>query len=135
MNKLKILFSKLINSSIVKYGLVGVINTLITGLIMFTLMNVFSVSLRLSNIVGYVAGFINSFILNKLWTFKGKQSSTLSQFIRFTAVFGLCFLLQHGLVILLAEKLLIDKNISTLVGMVFYTGVSYILNKLFTFKK
>ena len=135
MKKLKILFFKLLDTSIVKYGLVGVINTLITGIIMLTLMNVFSVSLRLSNIIGYVAGFINSFILNKTWTFKAGQSSTLQQFLKFTGVFAVCFLLQHGLVILLAENLLINKNISTLIGMVFYTGVSYIFNKLFTFKK
>ncbi len=135
MKKLKLLFFKLLDTSIVKYGLVGVINTLITGIIMLTLMNVFSVSLRLSNIIGYAAGFINSFILNKTWTFKAGQSSTLQQFLKFSAVFAVCFLLQHGLVILLAENLLIDKNISTLIGMVFYTGVSYIFNKLFTFKK
>lgn len=135
MKKLKIMFFKLINSSIVKYGLVGVINTLITGIVMFTLMNVFSVSLRLSNIIGYIAGFINSFILNKTWTFKSRNSSILHQFLKFSGVFAVCFLLQHGLVILLAEKLLIDKNISTLIGMIFYTGVSYIFNKLFTFKK
>lgn len=135
MKKLKLLFFKLLDTSIVKYGLVGVINTFITGIIMLTLMNVFSVSLRLSNIIGYAAGFINSFILNKTWTFKAGQSSTLQQFLKFSAVFAVCFLLQHGLVILLAENLLIDKNISTLIGMVFYTGVSYIFNKLFTFKK
>lgn len=135
MKKLKILFFKLLDTSIVKYGLVGIINTLITGIVMLTLMNVFSVSLRLSNIIGYAAGFINSFILNKTWTFKAGQSSTLQQFLKFSGVFAVCFLLQHGLVILLAENLLINKNISTLIGMVFYTGVSYIFNKLFTFKK
>ncbi len=135
MEKLKLLFFKLLDTSIIKYGLVGIINTLITGIVMLTLMNVFSVSLRLSNIIGYAAGFINSFILNKTWTFKAGQSSTLQQFLKFSGVFAVCFLLQHGLVILLAENLLINKNISTLIGMVFYTGVSYIFNKLFTFKK
>jgi putative flippase GtrA len=135
MDKLKKLLSELIDASIVKYGLVGVINTLITGVIIFTLMNGFSVSLRLSNAIGYVAGFINSFILNKLWTFKGKQSSTFSQFMRFTAVFALCFLLQHWLVVFLVEDLLLEKNMATLVGMVFYTAIGYIFNKLFTFKK
>jgi len=135
MRKLKELFLKLLNTSIVKYGLVGVINTLITAIIMFTLMNLFSVSLRLSNLIGYAAGFINSFILNKNWTFKAGNSSTLHQFLKFTGVFAVCFLLQHYLVLLLVEKLLVDKNISALIGMVFYTVVSYIINKIFTFKK
>lgn len=135
MNKLKNVLDRLIKSSIVKYGLVGVINTLITGIIMFILMNILSVSLRASNIIGYAAGFINSFILNKSWTFKGNQASTLSQFVRFTSVFAVCFLLQHGLVVVLAEKLLIEKNLAALIGMVFYTGIGYIFNRFFTFKK
>ncbi len=135
MDRILRLYHKVMNLSIVKYGLVGVINTLITLVIIFTLMNGFSVSLRLSNIVGYVAGFINSFILNKLWTFKGNQASTFTQFVRFSAVFAVCFLLQHGLVILLVEKLLIDKNLSTFIGMVFYTLIGYVFNKMFTFKK
>ncbi len=135
MDRILRLYHKVMNLSIVKYGLVGVINTLITLIIIFTLMNAFSVSLRLSNIIGYVAGFINSFILNKLWTFRGNQASTLTQLVRFSAVFAVCFLLQHGMVILLVEKLLLDKNISTFIGMVFYTLLGYILNKMFTFKK
>ncbi|MDF2985705.1 MAG: GtrA family protein [Eubacterium sp.] len=135
MKKLKQLFDRLMSTSIVKYGLVGVINTLITGIIIFTLMNVFSVSLRLSNAAGYVAGFINSFVLNKLWTFNAKETSTLKQFLRFTAVFAVCFLLQHSLVVVLVEKLSMDKNISTLIGMVFYTIIGYFFNKMFTFKK
>ncbi len=135
MKKITDLIKKLLDTSIVKYGLVGVLNTLVTGVVIFTLMNVFSVSLRIANIAGYVVGFINSFVLNRSWTFKGHQASTITQFLRFTGVFAVCFLLQHGLVIMLAEKLLIDKNISTLIGMIFYTGISYVLNKLFTFKK
>ncbi|OPX45427.1 GtrA-like protein [Ruminiclostridium hungatei] len=135
MGKYTDLIKKLLNTSIIKYGMVGIINTLITGIIMFALMNIFSVSLRISNVVGYIAGFINSFILNKLWTFKGVKSSTLTQFLRFTGVFAVCFLLQHGLVLVLAEKLLIDKNIAAIAGMIFYTGISYVFNKLFTFKK
>ncbi len=135
MKKIEDMIKKLLDTSLVKYGLVGVLNTLVTGVVIFTLMNAFSVSLRIANIIGYVVGFINSFVLNRSWTFKGHKASTITQFLRFAGVFAVCFLLQHGLVILLAEKLLIDKNISTLIGMIFYTGISYVLNKLFTFKK
>jgi putative flippase GtrA len=99
---------------IIKYGLVGVINTLITGIILFVLMRGFGVSYKTSNAVGYVAGFINSFIMNKFWTFKANQTSTIRQFLRFSAVFAICYLLQLGFVILLVEKLSINKDISQL---------------------
>lgn len=135
MDRIKALFDRLMKSGFIKYGLVGVINTLITGIIIFALMNAFHVSYRISNVIGYIAGFFNSFILNKTWTFKGGQSSTLKQFVRFTAVFVFCYLLQHTLLVLLVEKLNIDENLSTLAGMVFYTIIGFFFNKLFTFKK
>lgn len=118
----------------IKYGLIGVINTLLTGIIIFVLMNGFGVSFKISNAAGYIVGFFNSFIMNKLWTFKGNQTSTLRQFIRFAAVFAVCYFLQLGLVVFLVENLSISENIAQLAGMVFYTLIGFLLNKLFTFK-
>jgi len=129
------IFNQMIKTGIVKYGLVGGINTLITGVILFVLMNGFGVSFKISNVVGYVAGFFNSFIMNKFWTFKANQTSTLRQFIRFTAVFAVCYLIQLRLVVFLVENLSVNKNISQLIGMVFYTLIGFLFNKLFTFKR
>ena len=119
---------------LIKYGLVGVVNTIITGVILFTLMNFFGVSYKTSNTAGYIAGFINSFIMNKLWTFKDNKAPATKQFLRFSAVFAVCYLLQLGFVILLVEKLSINKDISQLLGMIFYTLIGFIFNKIFTFK-
>ncbi len=135
MEKIKLMLDRLIKSGIIKYGLVGVINTVVTAVVIFALMNVFGVSYRISNMAGYIAGFFNSFVLNKFWTFKGKQASTVRQFLRFTAVFAVCYLLQHGLLVILVEKLLLGQNLSTLIAMVFYTVLGFFFNKLFTFKK
>jgi putative flippase GtrA len=119
---------------IIKYCLVGVINTLITAVILFTLMNCFGVSYKTSNAAGYIVGFINSFIMNKSWTFKENQAPAIKQFLWFLAVFIVCFFLQRCLLIFLVEELVINKNISQLIGMVFYTLTSFALNKLFAFK-
>lgn len=132
-NTLKEKFIKMFGQ-IIKYGLVGVVNTLITAIIIFVFMNVFGISYKISNAFGYVAGFLNSFILNKFWTFKGNQTKTLFQFVRFAIVFAICYLLQLGLVVLLVEKLNVSENISQLIGMVFYTIIGFVFNKLITFK-
>lgn len=135
MDKLKELIKSLLNIGFIKYGMVGVVNTLITAIIIFILMNGLGINYEISNAIGYVAGFFNSFFLNKFWTFKSSESSTIKQFTRFTVVFLVCYLLQHGLLVFLVEKLLVNKNIATLVGMVFYTVIGFFFNKLFTFKK
>lgn len=133
-NSLKEKFIKMFGQMI-KYGLIGVINTLLTGTIIFLLMNGFGVPFKISNAVGYIVGFFNSFIMNKLWTFKGNQTSTIRQFIRFAAVFAVCYFLQLSLVVFLVEKLCLSENIAQLAGMVFYTLIGFLLNKLFTFKE
>ena len=55
---------------LLKYGVIGVMNTLIT-LVSFYLLNTrLGVPYGPSNIIGYVLGVINSFLWNRNWVFK-----------------------------------------------------------------
>ena len=56
----------------IKYGVVGLSNTLITMIVIWVMMKLFGCREGLSNLTGYVAGILNSFIWNKQWTFKGR---------------------------------------------------------------
>ena len=56
----------------IKYGVVGLSNTLITMIVIWVMMKLFGCREGLSNLTGYVAGILNSFIWNKQWTFQGK---------------------------------------------------------------
>ncbi|MHB7859258.1 GtrA family protein [Klebsiella pneumoniae] len=46
-----------------KYGLVGIVNTLITAVVIFLLMHL-GLGIYLSNAMGYVVGIVFSFIAN-----------------------------------------------------------------------
>jgi putative flippase GtrA len=118
----------------VKFGVVGVVNTTITLGLIFLLKDVAGLNYYLANWIGYTAGFINSFTWNKLWTFKGRNHPVL-EMVLFAAVFGVSWLLQAGLVYLLKNGIGIHENISTICGMVFYTPVNFTGNKLITFNK
>lgn len=52
-----------------------------------------SADATLANIIGYSAGIINSFVWNKLWTFKARHE-TVSQFGRFLLLNLACLLLS-----------------------------------------
>jgi len=119
---------------LIKYGLVGVGNTLITAAVIWLMMKIAGCSDILSNITGYVAGLLNSFILNKRWTFKSSAGWTSSA-IRFGVVFGICYLLQLGLLICLNKTLTIDPYYNQLIAMVFYTLINFLMNKHYTFKE
>ncbi|MBN2656110.1 MAG: GtrA family protein [Spirochaetales bacterium] len=117
-----------------RFGLVGISNTLVTLSIIFILTKLFAVSYVTANAIGYAAGLINSFLLNRNWTFRsrghvGKQS------FRFLFVFLICYGFQLALLIILREILSINPDPAQLVAMIFYTLLNYVLNKLFTFGK
>jgi putative flippase GtrA len=116
-----------------KYGIVGLSNTLLTALVIWVMMKPLAQSSNLSNVVGYVAGIINSFIWNKQWTFKSSDAWKGSA-IRFALVFGICYLLQFGLLNYLDRHLLIEPYYNQLLAMVFFTAINFPMNKFFTFK-
>ncbi|MDL2282775.1 GtrA family protein [Parabacteroides sp. OttesenSCG-928-G06] len=117
----------------IKYGIVGVSNTLITAVVIWVMMKMFGMSDGISNITGYVAGVLNSFILNKQWTFQSSQG-WLTSALRFGAVFGVCYLLQFALLMYLNRTLTIDSYYNQLIAMAFYTVINFIMNKYITFK-
>ena len=128
----KIKISKIFRQFI-KFGLVGILNTLITLTIIFLFMKVLKASYILSNVVGYILGFINSFILNKIWTFKSKGHVGKESFY-FIVIFLVCYSIQLGFLIILKEKLLIKAEYAQIIAMGLYTIMNFTGNKYITFK-
>ncbi|MGO9020604.1 MAG: GtrA family protein [Syntrophobacteraceae bacterium] len=116
-----------------RFGIVGVLNTGITLTVIFVLMKGLMVHYVLSNWIGYLLGFLNSFVLNKKWTFRSKGNVGL-EVVLFVAVFGLCYLIQLGALVLMKEKMSINTDYAQLLAMPVYTSVNFMLNKLVTFK-
>lgn len=78
--------------SLPRFAIVGCINTGVDFAVFF-LLNLVGVNYLICQVVAYVTGLINSFIMNKLWSFENKISelSTFTQFIKFICV-NLCSL-------------------------------------------
>ena len=115
-----------------KFIALGVINTLISLIVIYLLMK-FGVNYRLSNLIGYIAGLINSFIFNKIWVFKTRKN-LFKEIFNFSVVFGLCYSVQYLILLLMVEEYSLNKYFSQLIAMGFYTVLNFILNRIFTFK-
>ena len=118
---------------LVKFGIVGVFNTLITAIVIWVMLKKLGASDYVSNIVGYMLGLINSFIWNRKWTFESK-TNIASTFFKFIITFAICYLLQLGNLYLLLHFTSIDAYISQLLSILVYTIFNFILNKRYTFK-
>lgn len=70
---------------LVRFGITGLANTLVDCLVFFLLNSVFGVNLSLSQVCGYSAGTLNSYLINRSWTFQSKQRFFSAQMIKFIA--------------------------------------------------
>ena len=134
---------------LLKYCVIGVLNTLITLVVFYVLNTKMGLAYGISNVVGYIFGVINSFLWNRNWVFKIKQNF-LREALLFGCGFALCWLLQGGVSLLLLEgfgwkNLPCDiipfipmekagQNIVMLIAMVVYTLANYIYNRTITFR-
>ena len=123
-----------------KFLLVGIINTVVGCGTMFLLYNLAGFSYWLSSAANYVVGGVCSYFLNKYFTFQNKEHSW-KQVGRFVLTVGICYLIGYGLAKPLALKLLsgystkLQENVAMVIGMCLYTGLNYLGQRFFAFKK
>ena len=130
----------LVDAKLLRFLVVGVINTLVGMAIMFGLYNLAGAGYWLASAANYVLTSILSFFLNKYFTFQNRERSW-KQVARFVINIAVCYLLAYGIAKPLCLRLLANAtvrmrdNVSLLVGMVLFTGLNYIGQRLFAFRE
>ncbi|WP_210466999.1 GtrA family protein [Pantoea ananatis] len=124
-------FSSLNNSMIIKYLLVGLMNTGLTAIVIFTLMHA-GFNLYSSNAIGYIAGITLSFILNSLFTFNSTPNAR--KFIKFIITCTIAYIFNLA-AIKLTIMISVKHDIAAqIMGMIVYTTTGFILNKFWVMK-
>lgn len=115
-----------------KFGIVGVLNTLINWII-FVVLNFLGVYYILANVIAYCIATANSYIFNSKWVFKYNGKNKKETTIKFVVLnlfgLGLNTIILYFLVDILAFNKLFSLIIATGVVMV----VNYTVNKLWVF--
>ena len=129
---------KLIDRTLLKFVVVGVINTLFGSAVMFAMYNLLGCSYWVSSAANYVFGSILSFFLNNHFTFQN-QSKDIGVVLKFTVNIIVCYLLAYGIAkpavrfLLEGSSLKVQDNLSMLAGMVLFVGFNYIGQRFFAF--
>lgn len=131
---------KLLDPTIIKFLLVGVVNTLVGTAVMFLLYNLAGCPYWPSVCANYLCGGVVSYFLNKYFTFQNKERSW-AQVGRFVVTVAVCMFIAYGLakpavrwaLSSAGEKL--QENVAMLVGMVLYTVLNYFGQRFFAFQK
>ncbi|EJR58604.1 hypothetical protein IIO_04192 [Bacillus cereus VD115] len=116
---------------LLKFGLVGIFNTLIT-IISFWIFLKFGMNYLVANTIAYLIGVANSYYWNKNWVFKPNNKST-SMFFKFLIVNLIVLAFNTLCLFILVDKLTLNAFIAQIfaigVGMV----INFVLNKIWTF--
>ncbi|MGX3098454.1 GtrA family protein [Helicobacter sp. 23-1046] len=126
------LIGKLLGSSLVVYGLVGVANTCV-GLGLCLLLTFLGLVPEVANLLGNIAGVINSYFLNKKFTFKSKNSHKQDAW-RFGVAMGIAYLANLATLSISHRICGVDVYIAQILASVVYTIVGYFISKFWAFK-
>ena len=130
---------KILKSTVLRFGLGGIVNTVVGTAIMFGLYNLAHCSYWVSSASNYILTSILSFFLNKFFTFQNKEKDA-KQVVRFAVNIAICYLLAYGIAkpaclwMLSGTSQSIRDNVSMLVGMCLFTAFNYLGQKFFAFK-
>ncbi len=130
---------KLFDKTVIKFLIVGVINTLVGTGVMFLLYNLAHLPYWPSVCANYLCGGIVSYFLNKYFTFQNKDRSW-AQVGRFVATVAVCMVIAYGLAkpavrwALSGAGATVQDNVAMVVGMCLYTGLNYLGQRFFAFK-
>jgi putative flippase GtrA len=122
----------LTSNTFIKYGLIGVVNTLFGYGIIFIFIY-FGVIAEISNFLGYLLGLFLSYYLNKRYNFKSNRGHT-EDLPRFILGMGIAYLLNLFTMVIAYRLLSIDIYISQIIAGVVYTLSGYVISKIWIFK-
>lgn len=117
----------------VKFGVVGVSNTLIFFAVYTLLLKVFGVWYVAASGIGFAVGAVNGFLWNRAWTFRGHVGDALTP-VRWFVVQTSGLLANLGLVYLFVDGVGLGKLEGQAVTIAIVTVVTFLANRAWTFK-
>ena len=116
-----------------KFGIVGVSNTLLTLAVYTLLLKVAGVWYLAASAIGFTAGALNGFLLNRRWTFRGHVGDALTP-VRYVVVQGCGLALNEGLLYLFVDGAALDKLLAQVIATGVETVTTFNANRAWTFR-
>ncbi|MGG0723476.1 GtrA family protein [Bacillus mycoides] len=116
-----------------KFGLVGIANTLIT-IISYVILVKLGMNYLVANTLSYSIGVANSYYWNKNWVFQS-NGKDLSIFIKFLTVNLIVFAFNTLSLFILVAKFSINEFIAQIFAIGIGMMINFFLNKMWTFSQ
>jgi putative flippase GtrA len=118
----------------VKYGLVGASNTLITLATYALCVKLLGVPYLVSLPIGYALGGLNSYLLNRHWTFQAGHLSHAHSGTRFAIVQLFAIVANEALLYVLVHNAHVEKIAAQAILTVPVVLITFFINRTWTFR-
>lgn len=134
MNTIKKLILKL--NEIIKFSAVGIINTAVDFAVFTLFLKAFNVQYLVCQVLGYSSGAINSFLMNKTWTFKAnrKDKKAYSEIVQFFVINLISLAASTYSMKLLSGNLHLNVYIAKVIVIFITQAINFIGYKFWVFK-
>lgn len=130
--------SKIVDKTVWRFVVVGVLNTIVGTAIMFVFYNVFHFDYWISSAANYFFGSILSYFLNKYYTFSYRKKEWKSA-VRFVINIIVCYFIAYGIAkptmswFLSGATKAVQENIAMVFGMGLFVVLNYFGQRFYTF--
>jgi putative flippase GtrA len=131
---LKKIHEYVLSSTFIKFCLIGIINAIVGFSIILSLIYIFNVNYMVSNFIGYGAGIMTSFVLNKFLNFKSDGKIKVELPI-FAGSFVIAYLINATVLYTFVEILHESKIVGLVVSSASYTVVFYLASRFLVFTR
>lgn len=125
--------SKPLLAQFVKFGIVGVSNTLLAFAVYTLLLKGFGLWYIAASAIGFAVGAVNGFLLNRRWTFREHVGDALTP-VRWFVVQGCGLLLNLGLVYMFVQHVGLDKLLGQACATAIVVVLTFFANRAWTFR-
>lgn len=115
-----------------KHYLVGFIGSS-TNYTFFNVLKYLSLETKLANFITYVVVILESFLLQKYFTYRSNQNS-IKQPVLFLIVSLVYYFIDTVILVLLIDKFMINPLISKIISIILLSPLSFLFQKFFVFK-
>jgi dolichol-phosphate mannosyltransferase len=119
---------------LVRFGAVGASGYVVNLAVFAACVHLLAIDYRLASVIAFLVSVINNFWLNRHWTFSAREHHPARQAIKFFAVSLVAYGFSYVVLTSLVDGAGVDKVIAQAIAVVTATPLSFIGQKLWSFK-
>jgi len=118
----------------IKFGIVGISNTLLALAIYYALVLFVGVHYILANTIAFAISVLNAYYWNSKYVFKQSADNKTAQLAKVYASYGITFLISTVLLFVMVDILGISEVVAPIINLSVTVPLNFLLNKFWVFR-